>query len=127
MKYARIINSIAVDTRDTSPENYFTPNIVAEFVTVPDQVEDGWSKATGDWIAPPPVIPAPPPPRQWTADDFRKAMTLTEKTKWDNDSAPEVVTVKAELPKDEAGAQELVEFLVASSVIAQATADKIME
>jgi hypothetical protein len=54
-------------------------------------------------------------------------MTLAEKTKWDNDSAPEVKTVKAELPKEEAGAQELVDFLVESSVISQASATKIME
>jgi hypothetical protein len=54
-------------------------------------------------------------------------MSLAEKVKWDNDSAPETKTVKAELPKAEEGAQELVDFLVASGVISQASADKIME
>jgi hypothetical protein len=52
-------------------------------------------------------------------------MTLAEKTKWDNNSAPEIVTVKAELPQELAGATELLDFLVSSSVISQATADKI--
>lgn len=53
MKYARIVNNTAVDTRSTSPEGHYTPNIVAEFVTVPDTVMDGWSNATGAWLAPP--------------------------------------------------------------------------
>jgi hypothetical protein len=54
-------------------------------------------------------------------------MTLAEKTKWDNDSAPEIITVKAELPKELAGATELLDFLVVSNVIAQATKTKILE
>jgi hypothetical protein len=73
-----------------------------------------------------PTIPTPAP-RQFTADDFRAGMTLAEKTKWDNDSVPEIVTVKAELPKELAGATELLEFLVDANVISQASADKILE
>jgi hypothetical protein len=53
-------------------------------------------------------------------------MTLAEKTKWDNDSAPEIITVKAELPKELAGATELLDFLVSSSVISAETKAKIL-
>jgi hypothetical protein len=53
-------------------------------------------------------------------------MTLVEKTKWDNNSAPEIITVKAELPKELAGATELLDFLVSTSVISTATKTKIL-
>ena len=53
-------------------------------------------------------------------------MTLAEKTKWDNNSAPEIVTVKAELPKELSGATELLEFLVGAGVISQESADRIL-
>lgn len=61
MKYARIINHSAVDVRDESPEGYFTPNLVEEFVQVPDQVENGWTLTNGHWQAPLPPEPAPEP------------------------------------------------------------------
>lgn len=60
MKYARIVKSTAVDVRTESPEGCFTPDVVAEFVEVPDQVEDGWTLAGGKWSAP--VIPEPVAP-----------------------------------------------------------------
>lgn len=59
MKYARIINNIAVDTRTESPEGCFTPNIVAEFVEVPDEVQDGWSNESGQWAEPAALVPVP--------------------------------------------------------------------
>lgn len=55
MKFARIINHIAVDVRTESPEGCFTQNIVAEFVQVQDEVQDGWSNESGAWAAP--VVP----------------------------------------------------------------------
>lgn len=57
MKYARIVNGIAVDVRTDSPEGFFTPGIVSEFVNVPDNVEDHWILTGTDWNAP--VIPEP--------------------------------------------------------------------
>lgn len=57
MKYARIINDIAVDVREEHPENFFTPNVVAEFVEVPLIVEDQWILKDGTWEAP--IIPDP--------------------------------------------------------------------
>ena len=52
MKYARISNTYAVDVRTDSPEGCYTPNIVAEFVEVPDNVQDGWVLTDGNWSAP---------------------------------------------------------------------------
>lgn len=62
MKYARIVNHIAVDVRTESPEGCFTPNIVAEFVSVPDEVENGWSNENGTWAAPNAPDPVEPTP-----------------------------------------------------------------
>ena len=58
MKYARIVADTAVDVQTESPEGFFTPDVVAEFVKVPDQVENGWLLENGIWSAPPPA-PAP--------------------------------------------------------------------
>jgi hypothetical protein len=52
MKYARIQNTYAVDVRSDSPEGCYTPNIVAEFVQVPDEVMHGWILTDGTWAAP---------------------------------------------------------------------------
>jgi hypothetical protein len=72
------------------------------------------------------LIKPEPPARVWRDGDFRKEMTLAEKTKWDNNSTPEILTVKAELPKELAGATELLDFLVSSSVISAETKAKIL-
>ena len=95
---------------------------------MPDDASNGdfWdgTKATKPPV--PVVVEPEPAPRQWTVTNFRTGMTLAEKTKWDNDSAPEIITVKSELPKELAGATELLDFLVASNVISQTSADKIL-
>ena len=59
MKHARIANNTAVDVRTESPEGFFTPEIAAQFVEVPDEVENGWLLESGIWSAP----PAPPEPQ----------------------------------------------------------------
>lgn len=64
MRYARIVNHTAVDVRTESPEDFFTPEVVAQFVEVPDQVQGGWVLKDGVWSAPPPAPepePAPTP------------------------------------------------------------------
>lgn len=128
MKWAWIENARIRDICHGDPNECYHPDVAKFYDTqVPDNAANGDGWVNGALVKPEPPAPPPPPPRQWTADDFRKAMSLSEKTKWDNASAPEVVTVKAELPKEEAGAQELVDFLVASGVISQASATKIME
>lgn len=51
--YARIQDGVVTDLRSDSPVGCFTDNIVAEFVTVPDTVQNGWS-FDGTNFAPPP-------------------------------------------------------------------------
>ena len=60
MKFARVVNNQAVDVRSDSPEGCFTPNIVAEFVQVPDEVMDKWVLNAGVWSAPPVIPPHVP-------------------------------------------------------------------
>lgn len=51
--YARIQNGIAVDVRSESPVGCFTDDFVAQFVAVPDNVQNGWL-FDGTNFAPPP-------------------------------------------------------------------------
>ena len=127
MKYAWIENGKVRDVAHDEPSKIYHPNVAVFYNTqVPDDAAngDGWVNGA---LVKPVVIEPTPAPRQWTADNFRAGMTLAEKTKWDSDSAPEIKTVKAELPKELVGATELLDFLVASSVIAAATKTKILE
>lgn len=58
MKYARITNNLVIETF-TPPANVpieecFTPEIVAQFEPVPDEVEQNWIKQEdGTFVAPP--------------------------------------------------------------------------
>lgn len=128
MKYAWVENNVIRDVAWSDPFLIYHPDVAKFYDTeVPDDAANGDGWVNGALVKPVPPPPPPPAPRQWTVADFRSGMSLAEKTKWDNDSAPEIVTVKAELPKEQAGAQELVDFLVESGVISQASATKIME
>ena len=80
MKYARIVNNTAVDVRTESPAGCFTTNIVAEFVEVPDDVENGWTLSGNTWSAPvipEPVIPEPVAPIPPTVGPVRFKMLFT--------------------------------------------------
>jgi hypothetical protein len=61
MKWARKVNNFAVDVRTTSPEGYYTEVVVAEFINVPDEVENMWfyDDETQTWL---PEEPQPPQP-----------------------------------------------------------------
>ena len=125
MKYAWIENNMVRDVAHDEPSKIYHPDVAVFYTTqVPDDAVNGDGWINGALVKP---EPPPPPARRWTADNFRTGMTLAEKTKWDNDSAPEIKTVKAELPQQLAGATELLDFLVASNVISQASATKILE
>lgn len=127
MKCAWIENGKVRDVAHSNPEEIYHPDVAKFYDTqVPDDAVNGDGWVNGALVKPEPPTPAAPALRQWAADTFRAGMTLAEKTKWDNDSAPEIITVKAELPKELAGATELLDFLVSSSVISQATATKIL-
>ena len=126
MKYAWIENNKIRDVAHANPTEIYHPDVAAHYTTqVPDNAVsgDGWVNGA---LVKPELLTPPTPAREWAAANFRAGMTLAEKTKWDNNSAPEIITVKAELPKELAGATELLDFLVAANVISQATADKIL-
>ena len=65
------------------------------------------------------IVEPTPTARVWTQDNVRSALTLAEKTKWDNDSAPEVVTAKIEIGGglELAAITEVLDFLVEANVI----------
>jgi len=126
MKYAWIENDKIRDVAHSNPAEIYHPDVAAYYTTqVPDNAVNGDGWVNGALVKPVVVEPTPAP-RQWTAENFRAGMTLSEKTKWDSNTAPEIVTVKAELPQELAGATELLDFLVAANVISQTTADKIL-
>lgn len=127
MKFAWIENNAIKDVCQGLPSNLYTPEVAAYYTTqVPDDAINGDGWINNQLIKPAPQPLPPLPTRKWTINDFRSGFTLAEKTKWDNDSAPEIVTVKNELPQELAGATELLDFLVESGVISQASADKIL-
>ena len=126
MKYAWIENDKVRDVAHSNPTEIYHPDVAKFYDTqVPDNAANGDGWVNGALVKPVVVEPTPAA-RQWTADNFRTGMTLAEKTKWDNDSVPEIKTVKAELPKELAGASELLDFLVSSSVISVETKAKIL-
>lgn len=65
------------------------------------------------------VVEPTPPARVWTQNNVRSGLTLAEKTKWDNDSAPEIVTAKIEIGGglELAAITEVLDFLVTANVI----------
>lgn len=60
MKWARIIDSVAVEVIDFDPNGRFHPAVAAMFIDVPDHVVAGARLTNGEWINPPPP-PAPTP------------------------------------------------------------------
>ena len=95
---------------------------------VPDDAANGDGWVNGQLVKPEPAPPPPPAPRTWTADNIRAGLTLSERVKWDNNSAPEIVTAKQEM----ASAQQLehttevLQMLVDAAVISQASMAKVL-
>jgi len=56
MKYARIVDNKIFETfvphSGGTIEQYFTPEIVAQFVECPEEVENTWTYENGEFIAP---------------------------------------------------------------------------
>lgn len=128
MKYAWIENDKIRDVAHSNPTEIYHTNVAAFYTTqVPDDAVNGDGWVNGALVKPAPTPPAPPSPRSWTVTDFRAGMTLAEKTKWDSDSAPEIVTVKLELPQELEGATELLDFLVGATIIGEATKTNILK
>lgn len=129
MKYAWIENDRVRDVCHGDPNECYHPDVAKFYDTqVPDDAANGDGWVNGALVKPEPPAPAAPAPRTWTASDVRAGLTLAEKVKWDNDSAPEIVTVKAELaaPKEQAEVTELLQLLVSTDVISQESMGRVL-
>lgn len=65
-KYARIIESTVVETF-TPPAGFklpdcFHPDVAAQFASVPENVEVGWTATAQGWAPPPAPAPSMEPP-----------------------------------------------------------------
>lgn len=124
---ARIIENTIVEILKPTPgfsiNDCFHEDVLVDCIDVPPGANVGWIKNDQDeWVAPPPA------PRTWVAEDIRKNLTFAEKVKWDSDKHPEAVTAKLELasPKEEAAVVEILDVLVAATIISSASKDKIL-
>jgi hypothetical protein len=70
MKFARIIDRVAVDVVEGLPADLFHPVIAVDFVEVPVAVVVGSLLIDGDWIAPDAPPPVPEPMIQMAIIDF---------------------------------------------------------
>lgn len=130
MKYAWIENNRIRDIAPGNPAEFYHPDVAVFYNTeVPDDAANGDGWIDGALVKPEPAPEPLPAPRTWSQADVRAGLSLSEKVKWDNDSAPEIVTVKAELstPQELAATTELLQFLVDTAVIAQASMNKVLE
>jgi hypothetical protein len=130
MKYAWIENDKVRDIAPGAPSEFYHPDVAVFYNTeVPDDAVNGDGWVNGQLVKPEPPAPSAPAPRTWGVDNIRPNLTLAEKVKWDNNSAPEVVTAKQEMatPQLVAHTTEVLNMLVGASVISQASADKVLE
>ena len=74
MKYARIVDSIAVETfvvpAGLTIQQCFTAELVAQFTSCPAEVQAGWIRQSNGSFKPPAPAPTPPPlpaPPSYTA------------------------------------------------------------
>jgi hypothetical protein len=132
MKYAWIEGQKIRDVAPGNPNEIYHPDVAVLYDTqVPDNAVNGDGWVGGQLAKPEPALPAPPTPpvaRTWTQDDVRAGLTLSEKVKWDNNSVPEILTVKSELssPQELALTTELLQLLVDVTAISQASMDKVL-
>jgi len=128
MKYAWIENDKIRDVAHSNPAEIYHPDVAALYTTqVPDDAVNGDGWVNGALVKP--VIPEPTPePVKWTTDDIRKGLTLAERVKWDNDKSDEIKTAKVELTGSnfKAKVQEVLDMLVASGDVSQASATAIL-
>jgi hypothetical protein len=130
MKWAWIEGDKIRDVAHSDPNDIYHPDVAKFYDTqVPDDATNGDGWVNGQLVKPEPPPPAPPPPPTWTAEDVRLGLSLAEKVKWDNDTVPEVKTAKLEITGavPEVKIKEVLDFLVASNVISQASADKVID
>lgn len=119
-----VMKTVVLEVIDFDPTDAFHPEI--QWHEAPDDITpNSVLKEDGTWEIAPVIVPVVPA-RAWTSEEVRSSLSLAEKVKWDNDTAPEIVTVKNELPQTADGVAELIDLLVEAGVISQASADKIL-
>jgi len=84
MKYARIVDSVAVETwhdggLDITPATVFVPDLAAQFTVVPDEVQAGWTLSDGKWLEPESVVIINDHGTILTRSAFRARFTQAEK------------------------------------------------
>lgn len=133
MKYAWIENEVIRDIcPNADPYSTYTSEIAALYNTlVPDEAQNGDGWVDGQLIprpVPPPPPPPVPPPQTWTDQSVRAGLTLTDKTRWDNNDTQEIVTAKIEFqtPQERPYTTELLEYLVLSNSISQTSMDRVL-
>jgi hypothetical protein len=130
MKYAWIENERIRDICEGGdPADCYTANVAVYYDTlVPDEAKDGDGYVDGQWIPAPPSPPLPPPAYTWNDTNVRAGLTLTDKTRWDNNDTQEIVTAKIEFqtPQDRPYTTELLAYLVASNSISQTSMDRVL-
>lgn len=57
MKFARIVEGVAVDVVTGDPADHYPPVLANAFAAVPEMVEAGWSVFEGEWSGPDPQEP----------------------------------------------------------------------
>jgi len=126
MKKAWIENSVVRDVCEGNPAELYHPDIAAHYNTdVPDDIKAGASLVDGNWVnVPVPIINV----RLVDNDFIRTNLTLSERVKWDNDSTDTIKTAKIEFtfPKMGAKATEVLQLLVDSGDISQASMNKVL-
>lgn len=127
---AWIENEQIRDIAHSEPFEIYHPDVAKFYDTeVPDDAVNGDGWVNGQLVKQ--VIPEIVPiihPRTISSDDVRKNLTFAEKAKWDSDKTPEIVTAKIEFaqPLEVEPATEVLQFLVDSGSISQASMTKII-
>lgn len=130
MKYAWVENEKIRDIcQGGNPTECYTFDVAANYtVSVPDDAKNGDGYVDGEWIPAPVPTPSTSSEYTWDAASVRAELSLGDKTKWDNDSTPEIVTAKIEFqtPQRVTQTMELLTYLVDSQSITQASMDKVL-
>lgn len=126
MKKAWIENNKVRDIAQGDPAEIYHPEIAAHYDTdIPDDVLSGATLIDGVWTNPPADVVYP---RLWNTDEIRQSLSFAERVKWDNDATDAIKTAKTELfwGKKLDQTTEILQFLVESGDITQASMDKIL-
>lgn len=128
--YANIGTNNIVSQIITVPEGFtieemFVPELLPYMIPCDSSVQENWiyDPETQTFSEPPPL------PKTWDNTSVRAGLTLTDKTRWDNNETPEIVTAKIEFqtPRERPYTTEILEYLVVSNSISQTSMDRVLE